>query len=161
MDLSLHVLLIDDDKEQNAHHERSFLRANYNKIKITLNGGHALVYLHQISDTLRANKLVVLLDMEMPIMDGLDFLKNYNQTPEFCKENILIIVQGDELSENLIEDAKSMGISHFVSKSCKFGVIQNIIKNHFEPEVKNDNGRTLIKKLPYNNQDNPRAAAMG
>lgn len=160
MDPSLHILLIDDDKEQNATHERSFRRANYKKIKATLNGGHALVYLHQINDTLEENKLVVLLDIDMPIMDGLEFLKNYRLTPEFHKENILIIVQGDDLKEGVIEEAKKMGVSHFVSKTCKLGVIENIIKKHLDIQSTAVE-RPLIKKLPYNNQDSPRTAAMG
>ncbi|MFN6944952.1 MAG: response regulator [Cytophagaceae bacterium] len=153
MESVTHVLLVDDDLESNSQNERAFRRANFKKIKVTLNGGHALVYLHQIQDAIRDSKIVIILDVDMPIMDGKEFLKNYNLTKEFCKDNILIVVQGNELSSRVIEDMQKLGVEYFVNKPVKISQIQSMVNEYFSPAQE----KAIVKKFPYN-QDQRRAA---
>ncbi|WMJ73305.1 response regulator [Cytophagaceae bacterium ABcell3] len=138
METVSHVLLVDDDKDCNAANEEVFRKANFSRIKSTLNGGHALVYLHQMSAMIKTSKLLVLLDLEMPIMDGLEFLKNFNQTPEFHKENILIVVQANHIDDDVKEELELLGVDYTVSKPVNFEEVNCIVKKYFSLEEQHD-----------------------
>lgn len=113
------VLLVDDDTNANNQHARKIKESGFTScVKVALNGGHALLYLNQIFQDVRDDrKLLILLDTDMPIMNGLDFLKHYERCEYPCKKNIEIVVMvARDLSSFELELMKSMGVRHFLQK---------------------------------------------
>lgn len=127
------VLLVDDDPICNQKNEKLLKEASIAKeVKVTLNGGHALLYLDHLTLVDKFSKLLVLLDVDMPIMNGLEFLEYFNRSNTIPKDNILIVIQGDDLRNEVVEKAKNLGVSHFVSKSSlSIDHLNTILNTHF------------------------------
>lgn len=129
MELINQILLVDDDNAINLHHERLIKESGLCKnVKITLNGGHAFLYLCQKYSNYNSNtKLLILLDMDMPIMNGYDFLNSYNSCTFINKENIFIALMTDT-PENELLDMKALGVSYFVSKPLSAHRLRTILQ---------------------------------
>jgi len=128
MDIINQILLVDDDNATNNHNERLIKEAGItSNVKIALNGGHAFLYLCQKYNNYSSNnKLLILLDIDMPIMNGYEFLLNYNKCNTLNKENIIIALMTDT-PENELLDMKTLGVSHFISKPLTAHRLKNII----------------------------------
>ena len=76
------VLLVDDDEIQNFIHQRiigKYLAES--KIYIAMNGEEALAILKaQQNNNLHQSKGIIFLDINMPIMNGFQFLEVYNKS---------------------------------------------------------------------------------
>src|SRR6185312_7570729 len=84
-------------------------------IKIALNGGHALLYLNhlQLCDKTSNGTILVILNMNTPVVDGIKFLSEYKSCRDLNKENICIVVIDDNLDNEKQTKALSLGINRF------------------------------------------------
>lgn len=75
------VLLVDDDEIQNFIHQRIIGKyLSESKIYIATNGEEALTILKaQQQNDLHKNKGIIFLDINMPVMNGFQFLEIYNK----------------------------------------------------------------------------------
>lgn len=125
--------MVDDDPLCNQKNEKILRDASLTQnVKVTVNGGHALLFLDQITQIESNCKLLVLLDMDMPIMNGLEFLEYYRRSKTIPKENVLIVVQGDDLASDVVEKAKKLGATHFTSKSICINHLTEIVNCYFD-----------------------------
>lgn len=127
------VMLVDDDKNANTHHSRIIKESGFSScVKVALNGGHALLYLNQIfTDVKDDNRLLILLDTDMPIMNGLEFLKYYDRCEYPCKRNIEIAVMiSADTSVYELEAMKRYGVRHVIQKPLDpkllFEIVQEV-----------------------------------
>src|SRR5690349_44080 len=106
------VLLVDSDIRSNSEKENLIKESGLSEqVKVAVNGGHALLYLDQISHKLSEDsKMVILLNMETPIANGFDFLNGYKSCSGINKKNTLIIVMKDNLCSEKIEKTKGLGV---------------------------------------------------
>ena len=124
------VLLVDDDAISNSTNGRLIINAGLtSEVKVTLNGGHAICYLNQkFSDIpVGASKLLILLDLEMPIMNGFEFLEFYNKCNFLNKENICIAVMTDSYNDNDIARAKKMGAFDWIPKPLTIENLRGLV----------------------------------
>jgi CheY-like chemotaxis protein len=86
------VLLVDDDSTNNFLNER-LLRglAVADHIVVATNGQEALNVLHQTAGSTQAPTLI-LLDIQMPIMNGIEFLEAYQLLPPAQREATTVVV---------------------------------------------------------------------
>ncbi|RZJ92670.1 MAG: response regulator, partial [Hymenobacter sp.] len=74
------ILLIDDDPTTNFLHEQLLLSLGVtSQCLVAENGADALALLAEATDT--QLPCLVLLDVHMPVMDGIEFLEAYVQPP--------------------------------------------------------------------------------
>jgi DNA-binding NtrC family response regulator len=128
------VLLVDNDLSSNSEKENLIKKSGISQqVKITVNGGHALLYLDQISHKLNDDsKIVILLNMDTPIVNGFDFLNGYKTFSSVDKKNILIIVIEDNLCSEKIEKARGLGVCNFINSGFSIDTFNQIVDNHFE-----------------------------
>jgi CheY-like chemotaxis protein len=111
------VLLVDDDSVSNFISTKTLERmAIADDIHTALNGEQALdLFSGYYRDT---NSLpdVILLDLNMPVMDGFDFLKAFKQLDLPTRDSITIIVVSSSMHPDDIRQAKELGANGYMSK---------------------------------------------
>ena len=146
------ILLVDNQVTSNLLSDTKIKKSGIAyKVKIALNGGHALLYLEQIQDKLIDSKLVIILNMDTPIMNGYEFINSYRACKNLCRENILLIVINDNLSEERMNMVKNLGVSNFIKRDFDTQILNGIIRNHFAKapaSVKIKNKMNNINHLP-------------
>ena len=101
-----------------------------NTVTVTLNGGHALLYLDHINHKIKDTKTLILLNIHTPIANGFDFLEGYKEASSLKKENIRIAVMEDNLQEEEIEKIKKLGVTNFFSLKNLFSNIPSMINQY-------------------------------
>jgi CheY-like chemotaxis protein len=118
MDKCKSILLVDDDDISNFINQRVISSANItDHIFITKNGLEALKYLRsQASESNGLIPDVILLDVKMPVMDGFEFLEEFEMTEKHLVGKIKIILLTSSNNPSDIEQAKKYNISGYINK---------------------------------------------
>jgi CheY-like chemotaxis protein len=101
------ILLVEDDDTINFFNQ--FLiqsRSIAAHVAVALNGQEALDYLERAS---RGEEIVpdlILLDINMPVMNGFEFIEHYEQLPEDWKSKILVVMLTTSLHPDDLARAK-------------------------------------------------------
>jgi CheY-like chemotaxis protein len=93
------VLLVDDDFATNFINKKIIQKANLTEhIQVTLNGKEAIDYLckqgkfESIDNNEYPSPELILLDINMPVMDGWEFIEAYKNLNLENKEDILVVM---------------------------------------------------------------------
>lgn len=98
------ILLVDDDKVCNAVNEGIIsMTDNHVKVLTALDGQSALGFLREHG---HHSSRLILLDLNMPVMDGLEFLAEFSKLPERKRENVAIVILASSGYENEMERAR-------------------------------------------------------
>ena len=126
----MHVLLVDDDDVTNfLSKEMLRLFMGGPKVDIALNGQEAIDYLVAHSNTGEVLPDLILLDINMPIMDGWDFLAEFDRIKQPGFENITIIMLTSSVYFEDIERAKTYPtVKQIYSKPLDEGKIREIVQ---------------------------------
>jgi CheY-like chemotaxis protein len=134
------VLLIDDDFATNFINKKIVQKANIAEhIQIALNGKEAIDYLCNTGkflvqgSTIHPQPELVFLDINMPVMDGWEFINAYKDLiPDKRKEEIKIIMltssfnPADKAKANTIKE-----IAEYRQKTLNETILHEIVKKHF------------------------------
>jgi len=107
------ILLIDDDQASNYFHRLIIKDAiNDSNVIIAIDGEHALEYILQSGTSIGRKKTLelpnlIVLDLNMPRMNGLAFLAVLNSLPEEIKEKMSVIVLTSEKNKETLSAIKS------------------------------------------------------
>ncbi len=152
------ILLVDKDMTANLEADHKIKQASIAKsVKVTMNGGHAMLYLEQINEKLLNSPLVILLNIDTPIMNGYEFLHSFNNCKSISKDKILVIVLKDNLSEDKINLLKEKGIQHFIQNDFDPKELSSMISQHyqnssaFEPQTAHNQSSYKFKNKKGNN----------
>ena len=120
------IILVDDDDITNYLHKRLITKSNLDvQIKVNSNSEDALIYLKKISqeqmNDINENKAprpgIIFLDINMPIMDGWEFIDEYKKLPEDIKSNIIITMLTTSVNPDDEKMANSIPeINYFLQK---------------------------------------------
>lgn len=125
------ILVVDDDSIANFLIERivqsTGLAGNISK---ALNGREALTYLKPNGSTKKPQ--VILLDLNMPLMNGFEFIKAYRELDIEGKEDILIILVTSSDNPSDIEKARELGIKYYLTKPLSADTIKGILMSEFK-----------------------------
>ncbi len=104
----LQVLIIEDEQLLNEAYARVLSAANISLLR-AYNGREAL-------DILKKEKPdIILLDLRMPVMDGIEFLQNLKPKETMPQTKIIVFSNYDDQHE--IDEAFSLGAMHYMLKA--------------------------------------------
>jgi CheY-like chemotaxis protein len=112
------VYLIDDDEIYVFLTKKTILKVREDvDVEVFSDGLQAITHLKGVQDQPELLPDVIFLDLNMPVMDGWGFLKEYQEiAPAFARKNELYIVSSS-ISPHEIERAKSIPeVSEFIIK---------------------------------------------
>lgn len=114
--MSLEILLIEDDKIDQMTVQRAFEKANIkNTLHVVNNGLEGLEFLKENY----TNRLVILLDLNMPKMNGYEFLKEIRKDEKYKLMNVVVLTTS-EAEEDLVKSYE-LGISGYIVKPVDTG----------------------------------------
>jgi CheY-like chemotaxis protein len=126
------IMLIDDNSDDNFFHEREIKKSNPSTIVITRDTGKdALEYLksHKYGG---ANPDLIFLDINMPGMNGWEFLKEYNLLDKGLQSKALIIMltTSDNPDDKIKAKAFSF-VSDYITKPLTKEIVNVIVARYF------------------------------
>jgi CheY-like chemotaxis protein len=132
------VLLVDDDQATNFINRRIIEKAGItNHIEVAYNGKEAL---HYLCNTGKYEKLgapfpkpmLILLDINMPVMDGWEFLEAYrNLDSDKKSDKILVMLTTSFNPDDKTKAENILEISGFESKPLDLAKVSHIMNTHF------------------------------
>lgn len=95
------VLLVDDDTVTNLLHTRLIKRTGLvEQVDVATDGVAALEYLHQIEQSKDVQPELILLDINMPRMNGFEFLEVYATLPYVPYDQQIVVMLSTSLLQS-------------------------------------------------------------
>lgn len=127
------VLLVDDDKATNFFNERVVIRHDrLKKVSKVYSGLEALEYLKKTSSIEGLRPDLIFLDINMPAMNGWEFLSEFEKLDKTITANIKVIVLSTSSSpEDVDRSMKEHKVNDFIHKPLSPDLLDSIFENHF------------------------------
>ena len=127
------ILLVDDDEITNFVNESVVKDLNVtNKVLLANNGKQAL---DMLTDKQKIQPeegpCLVLLDINMPVMDGFEFLEAYQHLDEQIKNSVTIMMLTSSQNTNDISRAMKKNVAAFLTKPLDEEALENTLSKHF------------------------------
>lgn len=128
------VLLVDDDEATNFIHKMVITQKEYTEnIVVKENGVEAIRYLTSSFDGKPPQPDLIFLDINMPAMDGWEFLEEYDKLEENQQAKTVIVMLSTSLNPADREKANSIPlISGFMSKPLTAEKLVEVHNSHFK-----------------------------
>ncbi|HXA00784.1 MAG TPA: response regulator [Cytophagaceae bacterium] len=111
------ILLIDDDSITNFINERLIRKLNVtNGVKVAMNGEEAIQYIEGLCEKGELCPELILLDINMPVMNGFEFIRAFENLNIKNKDKVKIIILTTSKNIKDVELLKSLGNFEFINK---------------------------------------------
>lgn len=131
------ILLIDDDNPTNFLNSMVVEESGCAKeIVIKVDGREALDYLTTKTGQGYPQPEITFLDINMPVMDGWEFLEEYESLPDERKGKLVVVMLSVPLTSHdkkRMDQLKSVG--EFIDKPLATEHIHTLLKKHFSMEL--------------------------
>jgi CheY-like chemotaxis protein len=129
------TLLVDDDETTNFLNQALLRRlAVTDTILVAGNGQEALdlLHIHCASVASPTCPALILLDMKMPRMNGLEFLQAYTQRPLTDNPAVIIIMLTTSLNPQDVARMQDLPIAGYLTKPLTREKIDQLLQQHFD-----------------------------
>lgn len=115
-----HILLVEDDKVDVMNVQRSFKKAKItNPLFVANNGLEALAILRNESETVMPQeRRLVLLDLNMPKMGGIEFLEALRGDPKLSRTPVIVLTTSDQERDRI--EAYNLNVAGYILKPVTF-----------------------------------------
>jgi len=125
------ILLIDDDGINNFINERLFRKLEIaGHIEIRRNGKEAIEYLCQICEENEACPELIVIDINMPEMNGFEFLEEFKNLEMLNKHNTRVVMLSTSTSQRDIEKLKNLNIGLVRKPLCEEKIRELMNEDH-------------------------------
>lgn len=115
------ILLVEDDYLDTMSVSRSFSKANIqHKLTVARNGKEALDLLHNAEKDETELPDIILLDINMPKMNGIEFLRRLRAETNPRLRNITVFIMTTSEEEAERREAQQLGIKGYIIKPLSF-----------------------------------------
>jgi len=115
---ALHILLVEDDDVDVMNVRRAFQRNNIsNPLHVASNGLEALQMLR--SGQIPGDRRLILLDLNMPKMNGIEFLRELRADPQLAHAPVVILTTSNDERDKV--DAYNLNVAGYLLKPVTFG----------------------------------------
>ena len=127
------ILLIDDDYATNYIHKRVIDKAEITENVVVLESGYdALEYLRETNIEEYPRPDIIFLDINMPGMDGFEFLEEYENLKEMQKGNIILVMLTTSLNPEDKNKSDSISIINgFRNKPLTEEILKGVMNDYF------------------------------
>jgi len=127
------VLLVDDDPTINFVHKLFLTEWEVtDQIYTAANGQEALDFLEQSEDFGQQPPSMILLDINMPVMNGFEFLEAYEHLPESKKASVIMAMLTTSLHEKDRNKAsKFINLDNYMSKPLEKEQLMKVIDKYW------------------------------
>jgi len=116
-DRVLNILLVEDDEVDVMNVRRAFERNNVsNPLFVAGNGLEALDMLR--GDTMPKERRLILLDLNMPKMNGIEFLQALRADPELASLPVVVLTTSNDDQDKI--DAYNLNVAGYLLKPVTF-----------------------------------------
>jgi CheY-like chemotaxis protein len=123
-DRALNILLVDDDEVDVMTVKRAFEKANItNPMHIATNGLEALEILR--GPKMPATRRLVLLDLNMPKMNGIEFLRELRKDPDLAHTTVVVLTTSNEDRDRV--EAYRLNVSGYLLKPVTFSTFAEVM----------------------------------
>ncbi len=113
----LNILLVDDDEVDVMNVQRAFKKANItNPVYVAGNGIEALELLR--GDGMPSQRRIVLLDINMPKMNGIEFLREVRRDPVLRSLCVVVLTTSNEDRDRI--EAYQLNVAGYLLKPVTF-----------------------------------------
>jgi len=121
---ALNILLVDDDEVDVMTVKRAFTKANItNPMFVATNGIEALELLR--GDTLPRSRRLILLDLNMPKMNGIEFLREVRRDPALAPTTVVVLTTSNEDRDRV--EAYRLNVSGYLLKPVTFQTFAEVM----------------------------------
>ena len=118
------VLLVEDDHVDAMTLKRAFRDLKvYNKLEIVDNGEEAIAYL---SDTKNEKPCIILLDLNMPKMNGLEFLSVVKKNKKLRRIPVVIMTTSKDEEDKL--SSFDLGVAGYMINTFDYSRVMDIVR---------------------------------
>ena len=116
----LNILLVDDDEIDVMNVQRAFRKNNIlNPLRVAHNGLEALALLRSTGEQgVPKERRLVLLDLNMPKMNGLEFLRELRSDPELRALTVIVLTTSDDDRDKV--EAYNLNVAGYIVKPVTF-----------------------------------------
>ena len=123
-DHALNILLVDDDEVDVMTVQRAFAKANIaNKVFVATDGIEALSLLR--ADGIPASRRLVLLDLNMPRMNGIEFLNEIRRDPALQTLTVVVLTTSNEDRDRV--EAYKLNVAGYLLKPVTFHAFADVM----------------------------------
>ena len=124
----MNLLIIDDDQICSYINIRVAQTCGlFDEIDAVHDGRAALDFFRKVCEGTAPAPDIILLDLNMPLINGFDFIAALRQLSFPNKENVKIIVLTSSSQPQDIEQAHALGVDHYLTKPLTVNELQNTI----------------------------------
>ena len=99
---------------------------------VALNGQEALdLLLTHCQDATPKQPVLMFLDVNMPVMNGIAFLEDYQQLPLAHKNSVVIVLLTTSLHPHDVQRAGQLPVVSIISKPLTKDKVSQVLKMHF------------------------------
>ncbi len=119
------ITLADDDEDDRLFFTDAFDELKINTVVNTVKNGRELISFLNHPETVLPN--IIFLDLNMPILNGIDSLKEIKQNDKF--KDIAIAIYSTSSSEEDIENTFVLGANIYIKKPSNFNDLKKILSD--------------------------------